>query len=121
MANPAIGSEPTVDHHFVGRTHHVRETYDAILGAAAAFGPVREDPKKTSIHLVRRTAFAGVVTRRDAVILTIKSAVNIVDERVFRAEQTSANRWHLEVRLISAADVDQKLRDWIEAAYEIAG
>ncbi len=54
-------------------------------------------------------------------ILTIKSAVNIVDERVFRAEQTSANRWHLEVRLISAADVDQKLRDWIEAAYEIAG
>ncbi len=58
MANPAIGSEPTVGHHFVGRTHHVRETYDAILDAAAAIGPVREDPKKTSTHLVRRTAFA---------------------------------------------------------------
>jgi hypothetical protein len=110
-----------VQDHFIGRTHHVREIYDAIVAAAAEFGPVREEPKKTSIHLVRRIAFAGVVTRRDAVILTIKSAANIVDERIFRAEQSSANRWHLEMRLITKADVDAKLREWLKAAYELAG
>jgi hypothetical protein len=110
-----------VQDHFVGRTHDVREIYDALVGAAAEFGPVREEPKKTSIHLARRTAFAGVVTRRDAVILTIRSAAKIADERVFRAEQTSANRWHLEVRLTTSADVDPQLREWLRAAYELAG
>lgn len=107
--------------HFIGRTHHVREIYDALLGVASEFGPVREEPKKTSIHLARRTAFAGVVTRRDAVILTLKSAAKITDERVFRAEQTSANRWHFEVRLTTRADVDAQLREWLQAAYALAG
>jgi hypothetical protein len=107
--------------HFVGCTHHVREVYDALLNAARTFGEVREEPKKTSIHLARRTAFAGVMTRRDAVILTIKSAENIADPRIFRAEQTSANRWHLEVRLTTAPEVDAQLRGWLQAAYELAG
>lgn len=110
-----------VQDHFVGRTHDVREIYDAIVSAASEFGPVREEPKKTSIHLSRRTAFAGVVTRRDAVILTIKSAMKIADERIFRAEQTSANRWHVEVRLSAMSDVDPQLRAWLKAAYELAG
>jgi len=109
-----------VDDHFVGRTHHVREIYDALLRAARRFGEVREEPKKTSIHLVRRTAFAGVATRRDAVILTIKSATHLVDERIFRSERTSANRWHHEIRLATAADVDAQLQEWLQAAYELA-
>jgi hypothetical protein len=107
--------------HFTGRAHQVRAIYDALVNAAKELGPVREEPKKTSIHLARRTAFAGVVTRRDAVILTIKSAAKIVDERIFRAEQTSANRWHLEVRLASETDVDAQLREWLRAAYDLAG
>jgi hypothetical protein len=110
----------SVDDHFVGRTHHVREIYDALLQVTRRFGEVREDPKKTSIHLNRRTAFAGVVTRRDAVILTIKSAANVTDARILRAEQTSANRWHLEMRLTRAAEVDAQVRDWLHAAYELA-
>jgi hypothetical protein len=109
-----------IDDHFTGRTHHVREIYDALLKTAKHFGEVREEPKKTSIHLARRTAFAGVMTRRDAVILTIKSAENIANERIFRAEQTSANRWHLELRLTRASEVDAQVTEWLKAAYELA-
>ncbi len=66
----------TVDSHFEGKDNSVRRIYDRLLKEARRFGPVMEDPKKTSIHLVNRTAFAGVATRQHAVTLTIKSDRN---------------------------------------------
>ena len=111
----------TVEQHFAGKAPHVRTIYDALLRAARAFGPFEEEPKKTSIHLARKSAFAGVATRKDAVILTIKSAGDIDDPRVTRHERASANRWHLEVRLNGPRDVDAQLKEWLKAAYELAG
>lgn len=46
----------TVPSHFRSSQASVAATYAAILEAAKALGPVTEDPKKTSIHLVRSTA-----------------------------------------------------------------
>jgi hypothetical protein len=99
----------------------VRAAYAAILKAARTLGPVHEDPKKTSIHLVRKTAFAGVATRKDSLILTLKAESRPKSARVERSEQTSANRWHFEVRLRSAGDVDRELRVWLAEAYALAG
>jgi Domain of unknown function (DUF5655) len=110
----------TVDHHFVGRQAHVRAIYDRILDAANQFGPVREEPKKTSIHLSNRTAFAGVVTRKDALILTLKSANDLSSPRIVKHEQVSAHRWHLDVRLQSSDQVDAELLTWIRTAFELA-
>ena len=81
---------------------------------------MHEHPKKTSIHLTNRTAFAGVATRKDALILTIKSAADIASPRVHKHEQTSANRWHLEVRLENPDQVDQEVIGWLRKAYELA-
>ena len=80
-----------------------------------------EDPKKTSIHLLRHAAFAGVATRRSALILTLKSAADIRSPRIQKREQASANRWHLEIRLQKPADVDRQLTTCLRAAYELAG
>jgi hypothetical protein len=111
----------SIDRHFAGRAPVVRAIYDRILSAAKAGGPVREEPKKTSIHLARRTAFAGVATRKDAVILTLKSARDIRSPRILKREQTSANRWHLDVRLDDPAQVDHQLQTWLKSAIELAG
>lgn len=111
---------PTVDQHFNGFAPEVRATYARILTAAKRLGPVREDAKKTSIHLVRRTAFAGVATRKDAVILTIKSARDSRSRRIAKREQTSANRWHLDVRLTAPAQVDAELEQWLTRAFELS-
>ena len=54
-----------------------RAIYKQLLAAASTIGPFTEDPKKTSIHLTRRSAFAGIATRKDALQLTIKSATDI--------------------------------------------
>ena len=110
----------TVAQHFANRATTVRTTYAAIVKAARGFGPVREEPKKTSIHLVRKTAFAGVATRRAALILTLKSASDITSPRIRKRERASANRWHLEVELATPAEVDREVRDWLHRAYELA-
>jgi hypothetical protein len=102
-------------------TPSVRATYAALLKAGRALGPVREEPKQTSIHLLRETTFAGVTLRRESLILTLKSSDPIESERVEKAQQASAQRWHNEIRLSSPRDVDAELRAWIAASYELSG
>jgi hypothetical protein len=111
---------PTVDDYFSGRSRHVLQIYRKIVDTSSALGPVAEDPKKTSIHLNRRVAFAGVQTRTDALILTLKADRDIKHRRVHKAEQTSANRWHFEVRLNDPAEVDEQILQWLHASYELA-
>ena len=106
--------------HFAKSDPTVQLTYRRILEAARALGPVAEDPKKTSIHLVARTAFAGIATRRSSLILTLKSAKDIRSPRIQKREQASANRWHLEIRLADPAEVDRQLTTWLSAAYKLA-
>ena len=106
--------------HFSKTDPEVQLTYRRILEAARSLGPVAEEAKKTSIHLVARTAFAGIATRRSALILTLKSAKDIRSPRIEKREQTSAHRWHVEIRLAHPSDVDRQLTTWLRAAYELA-
>jgi hypothetical protein len=119
-ASKAISHTATVEDHFTGKPTAVEATYRRLLRAARELGPVREDPKKTSIHLVRETAFAGVATRKTSLVLTVKSAFDIASPRIVRRERTSPNRWHLEIRLDRPNDVDRELVGWLAAAYDLS-
>ena len=107
----------TVAQHFTGRAQAVRHIYDRLLAVASKFGRVVEDPKKTSIHLNHKTAFAGVATRKESLILTLKSTHDIQSARIHKHEQTSASRWHLELKLTDPREVDEELSRWLEEAY----
>ncbi len=113
--------DPAIENHFARRDPAVLATYRRVLGAARELGHVTEEAKKTSIHLVRRTAFAGIATRRASLILTLKSSTDIRSPRIEKREQTSPNRWHVEIRLDDPAQVDRQLTKWLHAAYELAG
>src|SRR5437588_2288979 len=108
-----------IESHFEGN-HSVRRIYDRLLKDAQRFGPVMEEPKKTSIHLVNRTAFAGVATRRHALILTIKSDRKLSSPRIHKSEQTSAKRFHYQVKVNSPAEVDSELVNWLKDAYGLS-
>jgi uncharacterized protein DUF5655 len=110
----------SVEEHFERKDASVRATYDALLRVARRFGRVVEEPKKTSIHLVADTAFAGVATRRSKLILTIKSSTQIKNRRIAKCEKLSANRWHFELHLESPKDVDADVEEWLRRAYEIS-
>jgi len=110
-----------VTQHFETRDPKVKRIYDRLVDVSESFGSVNQEPKKTSIHLTNRTAFAGVAVRKDSIVLTIKSAQDIASARIAKREKVSANRWHLEVRLNDPKDVDHELVGWLQAAYEISG
>src|SRR6266705_5353730 len=110
----------SIKSHFQDKDASVRQTYDQLLKGARKFGPVVEEPKKTSIHLVNRTAFAGVATRKHALILTIKSDRKLPSPRIHKSEQTSVKRFHHQVKVNSPAEVDSELVKWLKDAYALS-
>src|SRR5215213_3400302 len=114
-------AEISISGHFENKEPIVKSIYERILKESRKFGAVVEEPKKTSIHLVNKSAFAGVTTRKNALILNIKSAAPIKHARIAKSEQLSASRFHQEVRLTSPEEVDSVLIGWLKDAYDISG
>jgi hypothetical protein len=96
-----------------------RALYEALLKAVARIGPYDEKVNKTSVHLVRGSAFAGVHPRKDSLLMTIKSTAPLHASRVVKSEQVSKNRWHVDVRVTEASDIDAELLGWVRTAYEL--
>ena len=113
-------AEFSVAQHFENKDPVVKSIYERILNETRKCGIVTEEPKKTSIHLVNRSAFAGVITRKNALILNIKSASPIKHARITKSEQLSASRFHQEVKLTAPDEVDSVLVGWLKEAYAIS-
>jgi hypothetical protein len=119
--NRSTSPDPALDALFAGKEPNVRETYDRLIELLQRLGPVHVEPKKTSIHLVNRTGFAGVHTRKSAMILEIKSERAIDSPRVEKSDRVSANRFHNAVRLSSSDEVDDELLEWLAEGYRLSG
>lgn len=93
--------------------------YRSLLAAIRPLGEFGEDVKKTSVHLTRKSTFAGVHFRRSYLILVIKTISPIDSARIVKVEQVSKKRWHCELKVASESEIDVELRSWIGQAYEI--
>lgn len=109
----------SVDGLFAGRDPVVRDIYGRLLAALGQFGPYREEPKKTSIHLARASGFAGIHPRKTYPYLNLRTDHPIASPRVVKREQVSKSRWHNEVKLSSPGEVDDELLGWLRAAYDL--
>ncbi len=110
----------TVDDQFIGKAPGVRAVYDLLVAHLRTFGPIHEQPKKTSIHLANASGFAGVHTRKDYFILNIRSDHLIDSPRIVKSEQVSKSRYHQEVKIQRLDDVDAELLGWLRAAYDLS-
>ena len=115
-----MASIPSVHAHFLNKDPSVRALYDLLLKTLGKFGPIEEDPKKTSIHLNRNSALVGVETRKDCLLLTIKADHQINSPRIEKLEQISAQRFYHKVRIRSVEDFDAELNSWLKDAYQLA-
>lgn len=97
-----------------------RAVYARLLAELRKIGPFEADEKKTSIHLARRRAFAGVHPRASGILLNLVTDAPLEDDRVVKAEQVSKNRFHCEVKLESEKDVNRQLMGWLKKAYALA-
>lgn len=113
--------EYSVNDHFKGKEKSLRELYNQLIATVGEFGPVSQEPKKTSIHLVNHTALAGVQVRKDYLLLNLKSDHPLKSRRFHKNERLSAKRFHQELRIESSDDLDDELRGWLKEAYELSG
>ena len=59
---------------------------------------------------------AGVETRKDYLLLNIKSEHAIKNARAVKAKQVSGKRFHHKVWISSPNDFDEELKTWLEEA-----
>ena len=109
----------TRDALFAGKDESVLSTYSCLLEALHELGPFKEEPKKTSIHLVRTSGFAGVHPRKSYLILNLRTDYPLHTPRITKSEQVSKNRFHNEVKLTSPSEIDEELLGWLKDAYTL--
>ena len=111
----------SLDSHFNGKKPIVRAMYDRLVSSLRKFGKIIEEPKKTSIHLVNVSAFAGVQTRETYILLNIKADHKIESPRIHKGEQISVRRFHHRVKISGLSDIDSELIGWLREAYALSG
>ena len=105
--------------HLKDKEPEVAKTYHHLISRLQTFGPIKIEPKKTSIHLGNRFGFAGVYTRKDYINLELHLNHKLDSPRVSKVEQASANRYHHTIRLNNPKEVDKELLAWLKEAYEL--
>ena len=99
---------------------NVRAAYDAVIAACRGLGPVVEEPKKTSVHLVAGSAFAGAHPQKSKLRLNIRLDEALTGPRIRKSERVSAHRFHNEVDLAGPHDVDGELTGWLRRAHGLS-
>ena len=94
--------------------------YQQLIAALDEVGPYTVEEKKTSLHICRKSAFAGVHPRARALLLNLRYHQPIESDRVRNVEQVSKNRYHSEILLDSPDQVDSELIGWLRAAYTVS-
>jgi hypothetical protein len=98
-------------------TPGVSGLYQALLTQLDTLGTYRVEPKRTSLHVLNRTAFLGVHPRASGLLLNIVTDAPLHSARVRKSEQVSPKRCHNEVLLTSTEDLDPELSAWLGQAY----
>ncbi|MEP6756347.1 MAG: DUF5655 domain-containing protein [Chthonomonadales bacterium] len=102
------------------KSQTTRDLYDHLLGRLRDLGPIAEETKKTSAHIVADSgAFLGVHPRASGLLLNIVLDYSLANSRVAKCEQVSKSRYHNEVKISSQEDLDDELMGWISQAYQL--
>ena len=109
----------TEQDHLTGKDPIVPLIYKKLIREVQKFGPVKIEPKKTSIHLINRFGFAGVVPRKNYINLEVHLNHKIKNKRMDKVEQASANRYNHTIMVYSPAEVDEELLGWLKEAYDL--
>ena len=96
-----------------------RDVYSRLLKAVGRFGPVLEERGDRSVLLRSRGGFLGVHPKRDGLDLQIVTDHVIRAARVGKVDRVSASRFHVHVRIVSAADIDAQLLGWLREAFDL--
>ena len=84
-------------------------------------GDVLVLPQKTRLVSVARVRFAGLYPRKDDFMASFALHRWLADPRIVKTVDYGP-RWRAHyVRIASSADLDDQLRDWLQASHDIVG
>jgi len=108
-----------LDQHFAGSAPEVRATFDPVLAAVSASGPVEVLAEKTRIALHVRMSFAAFTPRRHWLGGHLVLARHVGSYRFLRVQHLSPRNVVHTFRLTSPADVDAEFVGWLAEAYQV--
>jgi Domain of unknown function (DUF5655) len=108
-----------VDDHFTRSAPEVRATFDRIVEAVSALGPVEVLAERTRIALHVRMSFAALTPRRRWLDGHLVLARTVPSPRFRRIETYSPRNVLHAFRLTSPAEVDDEFRGWLAEAYRV--
>src|ERR1700722_3904181 len=83
--------------------------YRHLLDRVTTLGPITEEQKKTSVHIVAgKGAFLGLHPRSDSLLLNIVLDHALTSDRLSKVEQVSKSRYHNELKLRNENDIDSE-------------
>ena len=113
-------AEDPVERVFAGSEPAVRRLAAQLIARMTKEAGVRIEPKNGSIHVCRKSAFAGLHPRKSAILLNLRTRAPLDSPRIRKVERVSANRFHNELLLESPEALDEELLGWIRDAAELA-
>ena len=108
-----------LDTHFAHASPAVRATFDAVVDALGALGPVEVLPQRTRIALHARMSFAALVPRTRWLDGHLVLARRVDSARFRHVEVYSPRNVVHTFRLSSPAEVDEQFRAWLAEAYRV--
>ena len=108
-----------LDHHFIRAAPPVRATFDAVLAAVSAMGPVQVLAEKTRIALHVRMSFAAFMPRRHWLSGHLVLARRIDSPRIVRVDTISPRNVVHAFRLAAPGEVNAEFTGWLAEAYRV--
>jgi len=109
-----------LDEHFAGAAAALRETFDALLDAVQALGPVTVNATRSRITFQTRIRYAGIdAPRGDRLLANFVLTRPVRSERLARVEHVPPYYYVHRVRLARPEDVDAELRAWLAEARQV--
>ena len=108
-----------LDQHFIRAAPQVRATFDAVLAAVSAMGPVQVLPEKTRIALHVRMSFAAFMPRRHWLSGHLVLTRRIDSPRFVRIDTISPRNVVHTFRLAAPGEVNAEFTGWLAEAYRV--
>jgi hypothetical protein len=111
----------TLEALFAGSTPQVLAAARKYVTLLKSLGDVQVLPQKTRLVAVARVRFAGLYPRKDHFLVSFALHRWIRNSRIAKTVDYGP-RWRGHyVRIASAADLDDKLRAWLQESHDIVG
>ena len=96
----------------------VSEIYDAVIEHLSSLGPIHEDAVNVGIFLKSDRKIAEFRPRVRSVLLSVYLPYELTDARIARTLPAAEGRVIHLIKLTSADQVDDQLREWLTAAFD---